>query len=57
MNLYGASGYALCSSAQRYWRDFSIGARHGIFTIDVGYEIAGRHLLGIEPNTSLPTFL
>lgn len=57
MNLYGTAGYASVSPAQRYWRDFSVGSRHAIFSIDIGYEVAGKHVLGIEPNISLPTFI
>lgn len=56
MGLYGTSGFAEASAAQRYWRDFMVGASHGTFTANPGYETVGKYVLGIEPNITLPTF-
>jgi alkylation response protein AidB-like acyl-CoA dehydrogenase len=50
MNLAGSSAYMLKNPAQRFWRDFSIAVRHVIFNIDLGFEVYGKQLLGIEPN-------
>ena len=50
MNQLGSSALANAHVAQRYWRDFGSGIRHTIFHGDSSYEIAGRQLLGVEPN-------
>lgn len=50
MDLAGASAYALKSPAQRFWRDFSISIRHGVFNPELGFEAYGKQLLGIRPN-------
>ena len=50
MSLSGSSSFATKMPAQRFWRDFSVGARHVIFNSDLGYEVLGRQVLGIEPN-------
>ena len=50
MNLAGSSAYSLNNPIQRYWRDFSIGVRHVMVNIDIGYEVYGRQLLGVQPN-------
>jgi alkylation response protein AidB-like acyl-CoA dehydrogenase len=44
----GASGFADSSPLQRMWRDAGIAARHAILTTDIGLEIYGRALLGVE---------
>ena len=44
----GASGFADSSPLQRMWRDVGIAARHAILTTDLGLEIYGRALLGVE---------
>lgn len=50
MNLAGSSAFMLNNPIQRYWRDFSVGVRHVIGNIDLGYEVYGKQVLGIEPN-------
>ncbi len=49
MDLGGSSGFSTTAPAQRYWRDFSIAARHVIFNSQISYESVGRRVLGIEP--------
>jgi alkylation response protein AidB-like acyl-CoA dehydrogenase len=56
MSLAGSGSFAETSDAQRYWRDFNSGARHAGLLPDVGYEVFGRSLLGVEPNLSPPDF-
>jgi alkylation response protein AidB-like acyl-CoA dehydrogenase len=56
MSLAGSGSFAEASDAQRYWRDFNIGARHAGLLSDIGYEVFGRSLLGVEPNLSSPDF-
>ncbi len=53
MNLVGSSGYMDRNPAQRFWRDFSIAIRHGVYNTDVSYEAHGKHLLGVTPNILL----
>jgi len=50
MNLSGSSAYLSSNPIQRYWRDFSIAARHIVFNVELGYEVYGKQLMGIEPN-------
>lgn len=50
MNQLGSSAFADKHVAQRYWRDFGSGIRHAVFHGDSSYEIAGRQILGVEPN-------
>jgi alkylation response protein AidB-like acyl-CoA dehydrogenase len=50
MNQLGSSAFVNTHVAQRYWRDFGTGIRHAVFHGDSSYEIAGRQLLGVEPN-------
>jgi len=56
MALYGTSGFAESAAAQRFWRDFMVGASHGTFTANPGYETVGKYIMGIEPNITIPTF-
>jgi alkylation response protein AidB-like acyl-CoA dehydrogenase len=46
----GSSAFLLDNPLQRFWRDINVAARHAIYNPDVGYEILGRSLLGVEPN-------
>jgi alkylation response protein AidB-like acyl-CoA dehydrogenase len=46
----GSSAFLLDNPLQRFWRDINVAARHAIYNPDVGYEIRGRNLLGVEPN-------
>ena len=57
MNLAGSSGYMENSPAQRYWRDFSVGMRHGIFNQDINYEVFGAYMLGVELDVVDPEIL
>ena len=50
MNICGSSAFSDSHPAQRYWRDFAVGARHIIFSSEVGYEVAGRARCNISPN-------
>ena len=49
MFLAGSSAFADANPAQRFWRDYSIAARHTIFSRELSYEVCGRHVLGL-PN-------
>jgi 3-hydroxy-9,10-secoandrosta-1,3,5(10)-triene-9,17-dione monooxygenase len=57
MNLAGSSAFADSNSAQRYWRDYNMAARHAVHLYEVGYEVYGRALLGVEPNIVPPDFV
>jgi alkylation response protein AidB-like acyl-CoA dehydrogenase len=48
MNGAGSSAFLEASNAQRFWRDFSVGARHVSLVPEPGYEVYGRSVLG-EP--------
>jgi 3-hydroxy-9,10-secoandrosta-1,3,5(10)-triene-9,17-dione monooxygenase len=50
MTVAGSGAFSETGIAQRYWRDFSIGARHTALIPAVGYEVQGRQILGVEPN-------
>ena len=50
MTISGSSAFATSNPLQRYWRDINMGARHVTTLPHVGYEIAGRELLGVSPN-------
>lgn len=54
MDLAGSSAFALKTTSQRYWRDFSIGIRHVIFNSKLGYEVFGKQILDISPNVAGP---
>jgi alkylation response protein AidB-like acyl-CoA dehydrogenase len=53
MDLAGSSAYSLTSPAQRFWRDFSVAMRHGVYNTDLAYEVYGKQLLGVRPNIVL----
>ncbi|MCX2929922.1 acyl-CoA dehydrogenase family protein [Mycobacterium sp. CVI_P3] len=57
MDLGGSSGFTTTAAAQRYWRDFAIGARHVIFNSQISYEQVGRHVLGVEPGVVDPEMI
>lgn len=57
MNQLGSSAFAEKHVAQRYWRDFGAGIRHAVFHGDSSYEIAGRQMLGVEPNLVAPDMI
>lgn len=44
----GSGAFAEASVLQRYWRDSSIAARHGVVLPAIGYELYGKALLGVD---------
>ena len=50
----GSSAFNKSNGLQRYWRDINTGARHMIYLPEVGYEVLGRAVLGVEPNIIPP---
>ena len=54
MHTAGSSAFGLDNPLQRFWRDVNVAARHAIYNPEVGYEVYGRSLLGIEPNIMPP---
>ncbi len=49
MSITGASGFALASPLQRYWRDLGMLSRHAFLSTNPGLEVYGRALLGLRP--------
>lgn len=45
---HGSGGFAESSPLQRYWRDSNIAARHAFVLPEVGLEIYGKALLGVD---------
>jgi 3-hydroxy-9,10-secoandrosta-1,3,5(10)-triene-9,17-dione monooxygenase len=56
MNAAGSSAFLDANNAQRFWRDFNIGARHVALVPEIGYEVLGRSILG-EPEITKPDFI
>lgn len=52
LNLGGAGSFASANPVQRKWRDLETCTRHGAVNPDLGREIYGRALLGIEGQVS-----
>jgi alkylation response protein AidB-like acyl-CoA dehydrogenase len=50
MFIAGSSAFNYSNTASRYWRDFNVGARHFAYAPNIGFEVYGRSLLGVEPN-------
>lgn len=50
MYVAGSSAFMDSNALQRYWRDLGMAARHAAFAPQVGFEIYGRALMGVEPN-------
>jgi alkylation response protein AidB-like acyl-CoA dehydrogenase len=50
----GSSAFLLDNPLQRFWRDINVAARHAIYNPDIGYEVFGRALLGVDPNIVMP---
>lgn len=48
LNINGASSFASANALQRIWRDIEVASRHGYINGDLGREIYGRALLGLE---------
>lgn len=58
MYVSGSSGFSENTPLQRYWRDLNLAARHAANVPNVGYEIYGRALMGVEPNIAPhPSFI
>jgi 3-hydroxy-9,10-secoandrosta-1,3,5(10)-triene-9,17-dione monooxygenase len=58
MYVSGSSGFSETTPLQRYWRDLNVAARHAANVPNVGYEMYGRALLGVEPNIAPhPSFI
>jgi alkylation response protein AidB-like acyl-CoA dehydrogenase len=58
MYVSGSSGFMENTPLQRYWRDLNFAARHAANVPNVGYEMYGRALMGVEPNIAPhPTFI
>jgi alkylation response protein AidB-like acyl-CoA dehydrogenase len=56
MNGAGSSAFLEANNAQRFWRDFNVGARHVALVPEPGYEVFGRSILG-EPEMTKPDFI
>lgn len=54
VSVNGAGAFALANPLQRIWRNLGTASRHGVVNPDLGREIYGRSLLGIEEQ---PTFI
>lgn len=54
MYIAGSGAFMTKNDLQRFWRDIGVGARHIAFLPQLGYEVYGRNLLGIEPNIIPP---
>jgi 3-hydroxy-9,10-secoandrosta-1,3,5(10)-triene-9,17-dione monooxygenase len=58
MYVSGSSGFMESTPLQRYWRDLNVAARHAANVPNVGYEMYGRALMGVEPNIAPhPSFI
>lgn len=53
MYIGGSSAFAEKNGLQRYWRDLNVAARHALYIPNVGYEMHGRTLLGVEPTIAV----
>lgn len=56
MFIAGSSAFNHANAASRYWRDFSMVARHFGNIPAVGHEVYGRSLLGVTPS-AVPPFM
>lgn len=54
MHIAGSGAFMTKNDLQRFWRDIGVGTRHIAFLPQLGYEVYGRNLLGIEPNMIPP---
>lgn len=59
MNLLGSSAFMSANPAQRFWRDYNMGARHAVMLAEVGFEVSGNQMLGVSDsdNITLPDFI
>jgi len=49
---HGSAGFADASPLQRIWRDAAVASRHAVVLPQVGYELYGKALLGVENNVT-----
>ncbi|MGI4748806.1 MAG: acyl-CoA dehydrogenase family protein [Janthinobacterium lividum] len=54
MFIGGSGSFATANPVSRFWRDFSMAARHIANIPNVAFEVYGRAVLGIEPNIIMP---
>jgi alkylation response protein AidB-like acyl-CoA dehydrogenase len=47
---HGSAGFADASPLQRIWRDAAVASRHAVVLPQIGYELYGKALLGVENN-------
>jgi alkylation response protein AidB-like acyl-CoA dehydrogenase len=58
MYVAGSSAFSETSPLERYWRDLNVAARHAANVPNVGFEMYGRALMGVEPNIAPhPSFI
>ncbi|GAB3180235.1 alkylation response protein AidB-like acyl-CoA dehydrogenase [Micromonospora palomenae] len=48
LNVHGAGSFAEANPLQRVWRDLETGSRHGVVNPEIGFELYGRALLGVQ---------
>ncbi|WP_067432791.1 acyl-CoA dehydrogenase family protein [Nocardioides jensenii] len=48
LNVHGAGSFAEANPMQRVWRDLETGSRHAVVNPEIGFELYGRALLGVE---------
>ncbi|MFC7487057.1 acyl-CoA dehydrogenase family protein [Knoellia sp. CPCC 206453] len=48
LNVSGAGSFAEANPMQRIWRDLETGTRHAVVNPDIGFELYGRALLGVQ---------
>lgn len=48
LNVHGAGSFAEANPMQRVWRDLETGSRHAVVNPEIGFELYGRTLLGVE---------
>ena len=48
LNVHGAGSFAEANPLQRVWRDLETGSRHAVVNPEIGLELYGRALLGVE---------
>lgn len=49
---HGSAGFADTSPLQRIWRDAAVASRHAVVLPQIGYELYGKALLGVENNVT-----
>ena len=48
LSAHGAGSFAEVNPLQRIWRDSATAARHAVVAPEIGYEVYGKALLGVE---------